>query len=70
MRLLLTCKDVHRMISEGLDRDLSLSERARLQMHLSMCQSCTNFKGQMQTLRRAMRNYPVGQDGSDEASNK
>src|SRR5450830_1853469 len=45
---LYSCKQAHRMISEGLDRPLRLSERARLKMHLSICNACTNFNGQMQ----------------------
>jgi hypothetical protein len=54
------------MVSEGLDRHLGLSERARLKLHLSMCQSCTNFDQQMHFLRKAMRNYPLDESNSDE----
>ncbi|MFZ6847960.1 zf-HC2 domain-containing protein [Undibacterium sp. RuRC25W] len=57
---LYSCKQAHRMISEGLDRPLRLSERARLKMHLSICNACTNFNGQMQFLRKAM--HRVSQD--------
>lgn len=55
MRLIYKCKQAHQMVSEGLDRELSFSERARLRLHLSICNSCTNFNTQMQTLRLAMR---------------
>ncbi|MDE2429035.1 MAG: zf-HC2 domain-containing protein [Burkholderiales bacterium] len=55
MRLLITCKQAHQMASEKLDRDLSIAERTRLKLHLSMCRGCTNFNGQMQLLRMAMR---------------
>jgi predicted anti-sigma-YlaC factor YlaD len=50
-----TCKDVHRLTSEGMDRKLSLIERARMRMHLLVCGACRNFTGQMQLIRRAMR---------------
>lgn len=50
-----TCKEVHRLTSEGLDRDLTLIERWRVRMHLWVCDACTNFSGQMRLLRRAMR---------------
>jgi predicted anti-sigma-YlaC factor YlaD len=50
-----TCKEVHRLTSEGLDRELSLIERARMRMHLLVCDACRNFTGQMQLIRRAMR---------------
>jgi predicted anti-sigma-YlaC factor YlaD len=50
-----TCKEVHRLTSEGLDRELSLIERARMRMHLLVCDACRNFTGQMQLIRHAMR---------------
>jgi len=50
-----TCKEVHRLTSEGLDRELSLIERARMRMHLLVCGACRNFTGQMHLIRRAMR---------------
>jgi predicted anti-sigma-YlaC factor YlaD len=55
MQLIYKCKQAHQMVSEGLDRELNFSERARLKLHLSICESCTNFNTQMQTLRLAMR---------------
>jgi hypothetical protein len=50
-----TCKEVHRLVSEGMDRDLSLIERSRVRLHLVVCEACTRFNGQMDLLRRAMR---------------
>jgi hypothetical protein len=53
------------MVSERLDRHLSLTERARLRVHLSICDACTNFNGQMQLLRQAMRKLPAEQLPTD-----
>lgn len=50
-----TCKEVHRLTSEGLDRELSMVERARMQMHLLTCQACRNFTEQTQLLHKAMQ---------------
>jgi predicted anti-sigma-YlaC factor YlaD len=50
-----TCKEVHRLASEQLDRDLTLIERARMQVHLMICDACRNFNDQMGLIRRAMR---------------
>jgi predicted anti-sigma-YlaC factor YlaD len=50
-----TCKEVHRLTSEGLDRELSLIERTRMRAHLLVCDACRNFTDQMQLIRRAMR---------------
>jgi hypothetical protein len=53
-----TCREVHRLVSEGMDRDLSLVERTRMRLHLMVCEACTRFTGQMDLLRRAMRQGP------------
>ena len=50
-----TCKEIHRLTSEGLDRELSLIERVRMRAHLLVCDACRNFTDQMQLIRRAMR---------------
>ena len=53
-----TCREVHRLVSEGMDRELSPAERVRLHLHLLVCKACTRFSGQMDLLRRAMRQGP------------
>jgi hypothetical protein len=55
-----TCKEVHRLVSEGMDRELSVVERTRVRLHLVVCEACTRFNGQMDLLRKAMRNFPPG----------
>jgi hypothetical protein len=57
--ILPTCKEVHALVSEGMDRDLSLSERLRLRVHLLMCVACRRFGRQMVLLRGAMRSFPA-----------
>jgi predicted anti-sigma-YlaC factor YlaD len=54
-----TCKEVHRLVSEELDRDLPLIDRLRVHLHLMVCDACKNFDGQMRLLRRAMRRLTV-----------
>jgi hypothetical protein len=54
-----TCREVHRLVSEGMDRDLTLVERTRMRLHLIVCEACTRFNGQMDFLRRAMRKLPL-----------
>ena len=53
-----TCREVHRLVSEGMDRKLSLVERTRMRLHLMVCAACTRFNGQMGLLRKAMRGMP------------
>ncbi len=53
-----TCREVHRLVSEGMDRELTLVERARMGLHLVVCQACTRFSEQMSLMREAMRKGP------------
>ena len=61
-----TCKEVHRLTSEALDRELTLMERARRRFHLLMCGPCQAFTDQMRLLRRAMRRLGSDQSGPDD----
>jgi predicted anti-sigma-YlaC factor YlaD len=65
-----TCREVHRLTSEGLDRDLSLVERARMRLHLLVCEACRNFTTQMQLLRQAMRRLAHGDQAGSEGEPK
>jgi len=48
------CKDITRLVSESLDRKLSLVERIQVRVHLWMCTGCTRFEKQLQFMRRAL----------------
>jgi hypothetical protein len=54
----MTCKDASRLLSEGLDRDLSLTQRATLRLHLSICVACNRVNRQLEFLRKAVARYP------------
>lgn len=64
--VLLSCADVHALVSQGLDRELPLSDRTKMRMHMMICSSCTNFNLQMRFLRMAMRNLPVKDEREEE----
>ena len=53
-----TCKEVHRLVIEGQDRQLSLMERISVRIHLMMCGACRRFEAQMDFLRQAVRRLP------------
>ena len=53
-----TCKEIHRLVSEGLDRELSVIERTQMRLHLLICHACTNFSSQMRLIRQAMHKMP------------
>ena len=57
-----SCKEVSRLVSKGLDRDLAFGERVALRVHFLMCKGCRNFEAQMMLLRRAMRDRSRSED--------
>jgi hypothetical protein len=60
-----TCKEAHRLTSEGYDRRLTLAERLRLRAHLLLCAGCRNFSGQMRLLHGAMRRFTIADEHDD-----
>ncbi|HIV71885.1 MAG TPA: zf-HC2 domain-containing protein [Candidatus Aquabacterium excrementipullorum] len=58
------CIDATRLASESQDRELSLAERASLQMHLVICSGCRRFNAQLGVLRQALRRVDhLSEDG-------
>jgi hypothetical protein len=53
--MILSCKEVTRLVSEGQDRRLGLRERLALRLHFAICEGCRNVNGQLAFLRRALR---------------
>ena len=51
----LSCKKATELMSEEQDRDLSFGEWTALQAHLAVCTGCRAVSGQLQALRRALR---------------
>lgn len=52
---MLNCKQTARLISEGLDRKLSLWQRMNLWLHLAMCGACSAYRRQIHLLNRLVR---------------
>lgn len=60
-----TCREVHRLVSEGMDRKLTMLERLRMRLHLVMCEACTLFNRQMALMRNAMQRIAHGPEGKN-----
>ncbi|MDN8033390.1 zf-HC2 domain-containing protein [Burkholderia vietnamiensis] len=58
------CKDVTRLLSDALDRPLTLHERMRVRMHLPGCGGCRAYRGQIAVLRVAARAAAGGEGGA------
>jgi hypothetical protein len=54
---MMSCKEVSEMVSQSIDRRLSLVEWMRLRMHLLICDACSSFKRQIEFLHAAARDY-------------
>jgi len=52
--LKITCREASRLLSQAMDGKLPLWQRARLRLHLALCDACSNFSRQLKLLRRAV----------------
>ncbi len=51
---MLSCKDVTRLVSESLDRDLPWYRRLGVWFHLMMCKYCSRYSRQLHALRHLL----------------
>jgi hypothetical protein len=49
-----SCRQATRLLSDGLDRSLSLGERLRLGVHLLACPPCQRFRRAARWLQQAL----------------
>lgn len=54
---MLKCKQVSHLLSEAQDRELALTERLPLRLHLLICEGCRNYGKQLDLLRAATQHY-------------
>lgn len=53
-----SCREIHRLVIEGQDRELGLAERLSMRVHLMICTTCRRFDAQIDLLRQALRRFP------------
>jgi hypothetical protein len=53
-----TCSRATRLVSDGLDRSLSLGERCDLTIHLLGCEPCRRFRRATRWLHTVLRSLP------------
>lgn len=61
---MLNCREATEMISQGLDRRLSLAERMALALHLAICRGCRATDKHLRFLRSATRMWRQHHDAS------
>ncbi len=53
--MMLSCKDVTRLISESMDRSLPLGRRIGVRLHLMVCRFCSRYERQLLLIRETVR---------------
>ena len=53
--MMLSCKDVTRLISESMDRSLPLGKRVGVRLHLLICKFCVRYERQLLLIRETVR---------------
>lgn len=51
MNVLYSCQKVAELLSQAMDEPLALTDRMRLQVHLTLCGNCRNVEEQLTMLR-------------------
>ena len=59
LRRLQPCAAMVPLMSQSLDRQLALSERLKLRLHLLVCVWCTRYLNQMKFLKTLLRSTPI-----------
>lgn len=57
------CKEASKLASDGLDRELSLWERLKLQIHMSICGKCKNCHETMMMIRNTTKLISQSRNG-------
>ena len=53
-----TCPEVVRILSLGMDKELSLIMRLKLRIHYLMCSFCERYMKQLKYIRQVSREFP------------
>jgi hypothetical protein len=68
LRILPTCKRAVAMISESMERRLSLRERVWLKLHLWVCAWCLWYQEHLLTMRETLRKQSANVEEDDPPS--
>lgn len=52
-----SCREITALVSQALDKPVTLRERFAVWLHVMMCNRCHNFQKQAKFLRKAARGY-------------
>ena len=64
-RWMINCKEHSKLVSENMDRKLSIWERVSVRLHQILCPPCDLFRKQLETIREACRTAKMTGGASD-----
>ena len=64
--MMLSCKETTVIVSQSLDRKLSLRERINVKLHLLICNACRRMVKQMKLIRALSRRHHTPVDSGTE----
>ncbi len=67
---MMNCQQTTRLLSDALERELSIKERTSLKVHTMMCSGCRNFGKQMGTLRVLTHEFAKGSNSSENSASR
>ncbi len=56
MKMMYTCREMVEVVSRELDTPLTVPEKVRMVMHLSMCAHCRTYREQIQQVDEFLKN--------------
>ena len=66
MLIMISCRQASELMSQQLDRKLSLGEKLRMHAHLLICKSCPRTLQQFEILREAGKHYAEHREATHE----
>ena len=57
VRVMPSCRDISRLISASMDRNLSWRKRLSIRLHVSMCGLCRRYEKQLHLLHEGVSHY-------------
>ena len=64
MRMMPSCKEVSRLLSDRLDGRIGLVDTLGLRLHLAMCKACSRVAEQFELLRKGIAELPKMSDST------
>lgn len=62
----MTCRDIFPYISEMIDHKIPFFTRMKVKLHLALCNVCSFYQQQLETIKKLSENIGLSQEDSEE----